>query len=1137
MRFLYLIIVQFLTFPIWAQSQLEHTDFNNLNVSDGLSQNIVESIYQGSHGFLWLGTQDGLNRYDGQNFVSYNYKIDDSTSLSNSYVKDIVEDQNGNLWIGTYGGGLNKFDKKSIFKHYKQDGEVKSSISNNVVYTIYQYSDSIYWLGTKKGLNKFNIISEEFTNQFTDPDHFPSLNNSVVYCISQSSDKDEIWVGTREGLHKVNIKDFSVTPYLKGENGLADDDVRDLYFDSSGTLWVATKLGGLFYKKENDSQFHQIDLKFTEKNEVYARKIYPNDQGGVWLGTFDFGLFYIDDGYQTKCHFQKESNYPNALPSNNIVEIFQDESSNYWLGMHGGGISSFNLNQNKFDLYQHFKDNPNSISDNAVNYIFEDSKGQIYIANDAGIDLVVEGDEELKFQQIIKSDSEFPDDRGWLLFEDSDNILWVGLWNFGLSRYDRDTGKMKSYKNIEGDSTSITTDFIESIAEAPDGKLWIGLLADGGLAIFDKKTEKFKRYRHDVNNPNSISNNRVHKVFIDSEDRIWLATDFGLDLYQPKTDDFKHYRYNKNDSNSINYNIIRTIIEDSKNNIWVGTGGGGFAKMIETKEGIHFKSFTKDDGLVNNNITGITEDLNGNLWISTYKGISFFNPETEEFKNYDHSDGLQGEEFVRRSIATLNDGRIFAGGFNGLNVFRPEDIKESKYEPQINLVSVHIINEKGEKMIKDFSVDSILLDHNDYLISFEIATTDLSSTEKIEFSYLLEGFNKNWINIKGRRHFAFTNLPAGTYKLKIKGTNADGKWSGNVKELFIKVDPPFWATTWFRVVFIVSLIVMIFLYIQLRIRYLKNARKKLQSKVEMRTSELEIANKDLLENQSLVIHQKEEISEQNKEIAQKNKIIQKQNDELKLSNLQLEEMVDERTHELREANDDLKIAKHEFDTFFYRAAHDLKGPVSTILGLCYLAMKESNDEASKFYFSKVNETAERMNNILFNLQKINKLKQQKIMVESHNIRNLIIEAVKENIPDNAEWEQFIDLELIATDHEILTDSVHLKVVLSNLIDNSIKFSKRAEKPNVVIQFVKNENNNTYHIVFEDFGLGINPEVRDRIFNMFFVATEHKRGLGLGLYSVRLAVSKLGGKIELEDSTSTCFRIELPVPYYQKTLTD
>ncbi|SMG07288.1 ligand-binding sensor domain-containing protein [Marivirga sericea] len=1135
MRFLYLLIVQFLAFQLVAQNQLKNTDFRTLTVNDGLSQNIVESIYQGSNGFLWLGTQDGLDRFDGQNFVSYNYKIDDSTSLSNNYIKDIVEDTEGNLWIGTYGGGLNKFDKKSHFKSFIHDNS-SNSISDNVIYSIFQLSDSIYWIGTKNGLNRFNILQEEFTNRNTLSKKFPSLNNEVVYCISKARSKEEIWVGTREGLHKVNVNTFQVEKFLKGDSGLLDDDIRDLHYDSHGTLWVATKFGGLFYKSANAQQFLSIDLNFTEENSIYARKIYPNKEGGIWLGTFGAGLFYIDHNFKIRYHFQEEKFNLKTLPSNNIVEIFQDESANYWLGTHGGGIASFDLNQKKFDLYQPDENDPFSISDDAVNYIFEDSKGDIYVANDAGIDLVTEKEGQLRFQQIISSYSGLPDDRGWLVFEDSDSILWFGLWNFGLSKYNRNTGELYSYRNVEEDTASITTNFIESIAEAPDGKLWMGLLGDGGLVVFDKEAEVFKKYLHDSNIPNSLSNNRVHKLLVDSKSRIWLATDFGLDLYQPKTDDFRHFRYNRNDTNSINYNVIRTIKEDRNHNIWIGTGGGGFAKMIESGKEIIFKSYTKENGLVNNNITGITEDLNGNLWITTYKGISFFNPHTEEFKNYDVSDGLQGEEFVRRSIATLQDGRIFAGGFNGLNVFNPDEIKGSTFEPEINIVGIDIVSDRGKKSIIDFSIDSLLLDHQDYLLSLEIATTDLSAADKIQYAYYLDGFDTDWIYNKNRRHFSFTNLPAGEYTLKIMGTNADGKWSSKIKEVYIKVDPPFWSTVWFRVLFVAAILVLILVYIQLRIKFLKSQKKKLQSKVEERTLELEDANQSLLKNQSIVIHQKEEITEQNKEIEHKNAIIQKQNDDLKLSNLQLEEMVDERTKELRDANNDLKIAKHEFDTFFYRAAHDLKGPVSTILGLCYLAMKESDEQASKFYFSKVNETAERMNNILFNLQKINKLKQQPVQIQSHSIRDIIIEASKENIPDNEDWQQFIDIELDAEDHEILSDSIHLKVIFSNLVNNSIKFTSRGEKPKVEIRFTKSSKNSSYQIIFEDFGLGINPKVRDKIFNMFFVATEHKRGFGLGLYSVKLAVGKLGGEIHLEKDKPASFRIDLPIPHYQKVLT-
>ncbi|MGM0581737.1 MAG: two-component regulator propeller domain-containing protein [Bacteroidota bacterium] len=1136
MRFLYLLIVQFLIFPTWAQNHLENTDFKNLNVNDGLSQNIVEAIFQDSDGFLWLGTQDGLDRYDGRDFITYNYRIDNENSISNNYIKVIKEDDNGYLWVGTYGGGLNKFDKKSTFQRFLRDRNNPNSISNNVVYNIHQLNDSIYWIGTKDGLNKFNIRTEKFTNRYSQ-EEFPVLSHPVVYSISSSNQENEIWVGTRKGLNRVNTRTYEVEEYTAGDNGLVDDDIRDLYLDHKGNLWIATKLGGLNYKPKGQDKFRQIDLKLNSGNNVYARKLYPNETGGVWLGTFGRGLFHIDNNFKVLHQFVKDKSKPKGISSNNIVEIFKDEASNYWFGTHGDGVATFNSKIKKFRHLQSRSEDENSLSHNAVNYIFQDSRNDIYIANDAGIDLLTEEGQDFKFQQIISSESDFPDDRAWLLFEDSENILWVGLWNFGLSKYNRDTGELTSYRNIPGDSTSITTNFIESIAEDNEGKLWIGLLGDGGLVVFDKEKEVFKRYLHDPTNSSSLANNRVHVVFIDSKSRIWIGTDNGLDLYNPETDSFKHFRYDKSDSLSLNYNVIRTIIEDKNNNIWVGTGGGGFAKIIEGNSKVQFKTYSKDDGLANNNIAGIEVDNNGNLWITTYKGMSFFNPETEEFKNYDETDGLQGDEFVRRSIAKVKDGRIFAGGFNGLNVFNPNDIKPNEYEPKLNIVSVDVISKDGKKEINDYNLDSLILGHTDYLLSFEVASSDLTAGKKSQFAYKLEGFDNDWIYNKNRRHFSYTNLPAGEYNLKIKATNSDGIWSDNLLEIFVKVKPPFWGTIWFRVVAVVVFALLLFLYIQFRIRYLKISRKKLQEKVRERTAELELSNSELIKNQSVVNKQKEEISLQNKEIAQKNSIIQKQNDDLKLTNLQLEEMVDERTKELREANDDLQIAKHEFDTFFYRAAHDLKGPVSTILGLCYLALKESDEDTALFYFQKVNETAERMSGILFNLQKINKLKQQKVEVKSNNLYQTIQQAIVENIPDNEDWEQFIDLELNGADAntEILSDPVHLRIIFSNLIDNAIKFAKGAEKPKIIIDFEKVGKENSYKILFEDHGVGINKEVRDKIFNMFYVANDYKKGFGLGLYSVKMAVRKLGGIIKLDENHKSRFIIEIPIPYNQEVL--
>ncbi|MBK6267267.1 GHKL domain-containing protein [Marivirga sp. S37H4] len=1135
-----LAIVLFCFISFEAQSQYENIEFTHYSVNEGLSQNTVEDIIQDESGFIWFATQDGLNRFDGINFKKYYFKINDKNSLSNNYVKSLYEDKLGNLWIGTYGGGLNKFDKKDSFKRYTYDKNNLGSISDNVVYSILQSSDSILWLGTKNGLNRFNMVTDHFERFTVSSQNSTSISNDVVYCIEKSNHQDEIWVGTRDGLNRFNLKTKKNTRYKDDKNGLTDDDIRTLYLDEAGDLWVGTKLGGLFLKKKGSEQFKQISLDPGRSGKSYIRKIYPDDNGGLWIGTFGNGLFHLDATHKVQYHKRNGPKEELGISDNRIVSIYKDNSNNYWLGTHEGGVNVFNTTSKKFRHYKHEQGNPSSLSHNSINYIYQDSKGEIYIANDLGVDILKEDEKsnEVSFHKIIKSESGLPDDRAWILFEDSENDLWVGLWNYGLSKFNRKTGELTSYINDPKDPQSISTNFVESIAEDKYGNLWLGLIGDGGLNVFDKKTQKFKRYRNETGRVHSLSNDRVHAVFVDSKDRIWIGTDYGLNLYQAGLDNFRHFKYKEDDSLSLNYNIIRIIFEDKDGVLWIGTGGGGISKMIEDKAGdIGFKSYTTDHGLPNNNIAGILQDDFGDIWISTYQGVAKFNPITEQFTNYGKADGLQGQEFIRRSAYKVSDGRLFLGGHNGLNVFHPKKIKVDSFMPNVNLTSVEVLH-NGNHVHKDIHSDTLIIHYNDYLISFEVAAMDFTAIEKNQYAYQLEGFDQDWVYNKNRRHFSYTNLPPGNYQLRVKATNSDGVWSDNELKVFVQVVPPFWLTNWFRLLIIVLVAFVIYGYVKWRTYKLSSSKMKLEKLVKERTKEITIANNSLVKNQTIVNSQKDKIIQQNNEISEKNKIIQKQNDDLRLSNLQLEEMVEERTRELKDTNRELFAANHELDTFFYKASHDLKGPVSTIMGLVYLALKESRDSKAMIYFQKIQTTAEHMAKILFNLQKINKLKQKELSIQSHNLREIFEEALKDNIPDNADTEQFIDLSFKGFENntEIISDNVLLNIIFSNLFSNALKFSKKSKKATVHVSFEKDNRNNQYRILFEDFGIGISEETIESIFDMFFVANENNKGFGLGLYSVRMAVKKLGGTVHVDPSfqNSSCFVIELPIPYYQKS---
>ncbi|MFQ3213074.1 MAG: ligand-binding sensor domain-containing protein/signal transduction histidine kinase [Marivirga sp.] len=1129
--FVYLITLVCVAGNLLAQKPYEQLQFQSYTVDRGLSQNIVEAITQDSQGFMWFGTQDGLNRFDGKNFKTYYFKIGDTTSLSNNYVKVIYEDLNGDLWIGTYGGGINKFDKDSTFVRYQYNPKDQQSISDNVAYNIYQNDPDYLWIGTKEGINKMDLKAETFQVFVHRQNDLTSLTNNVIYAVSKSKEEDKIWVGTRSGLNLFNTKtgkvDWSITKF--NQKNL---DIRDLYLDDAGRLWLGTKGLGLLYLEPEQRTLQYFELADDGKGSSYVRKIYPNDSASLWIGTFGEGLYYVDLKSNVGVHFNK--NYKQrSISENRIVDIYQDGASNFWIGTHGGGLNAFNLKANKFDHYAPNKKDSNSLSNASVNYIFEDSHGAVYIATDAGIDLVEDPDSEhLTFNNIIRSNSSELDSRGWLVFEDSRNTLWVGLWNYGLSSYDPESGELVSYMHDPTDSLSIASNYLESMIEDSLGNLWVGLV-DGGLDYFDVEKKTFKHYNSEGGGKYSLSNNRVHALSY-HDGALWVGTDYGLERYDPSIDGFRHYRYQSNDSLSLNYNIVRVVFEDSFGDLWIGTGGGGISKMLCQADGsVYFKHYTTKDGLPNNNIAAIIEDQNHHLWITTFKGVVRFDPEKEEFRSYSTNDGLQGQEFIRSSAAVISSGKVFIGGFNGLNVFDPNKITDSDYEPSVRLIGVDIFNnEKGQDHLEG-NLSNITINQNDYLISFEVAVTDYTAVNKNKFSYQLLGFDNEWIDNGNRRHFSYTNLPAGAYQLKVRATNSDGIWSSNLLNLNISVIPPFWETLWFQLMAVVFIGVLIFGYIRMRVYNLKKSKETLKVLVSERTLEVQITNRKLLEEQGLVTEQKDQITLQHQEIVKQNNIIKRQNDDLKLANLQLEEVVDERTKELRDTNRELFASNHELDTFFYRAAHDLKGPISTILGLTYLALKEGPASHMKVYLDKLDDTAKRMSGILFNLQKINKIKHSSIDMSSFKIEDLVDDALEDNIHDNAHKEHFINYKLtgISGETRMVSDYVLLKIIFSNLFSNALKFSIPGEINRVEIHFSIDVQAKQYRITFQDFGIGIKKEYRDKIFDMFFIATDRNPGTGLGLYSVKMAVKKLGGSIIVDPSLeeSSCFLLQLPLP--------
>jgi ligand-binding sensor domain-containing protein/signal transduction histidine kinase len=1123
-------------------------DFERFSVERGLSQNVVEAIHFDRYGFIWFGTQDGLNRFDGFSFKTYYYSPRHPNSLSHNYVTCITQTDSLTLWVATYGGGLNKFDLTTEqFTSFTIQSPVSQRMPDNVVYHIYNEGDSVLWLGTKAGMARMRLATLEVehysagsaTNQLSDP---------TVYAIKRDK-KGRLWVATRNGLNRMDESNGTFVKYFhepQVAHSISSDDIRVLLPGKDGHFYIGTRTGGINrYHEDSDSFQNHATGHLPKLPNSYVRALHQTESDKMWIGTFGGGFHWWDFTTGALYTYLHDPASAKSLSDNRVVAIGSDPSGSVWIGTHGGGVNRVNPYARRFQLFQRSEENPTLLSDNAVNAIFEGKDGTLLIGTDKGIDRVK------KTRHLDHFDHDFEDflhpsvgeKRVWSMYQDASGKVWVGIWGEGLYLLDILTGKLKeNYRHQPDNPASLTTDYVEVIREISPGVLWLGMIGDGGVCILDTRTGQIQRVLHDEGQPESLSNNRVHAITKDSRGRVWVGTDLGLELWLGEGNRFRHFHSDPTDPKSINYNLIRVIHESRDGTIWVGTGGGGLTKITETNGDFVFDFITTTDGLSNNNVSGILEDEAGNLWVSTFQGLNYYQLSTGRIIKFGLNDGLQGLEFFRNSFAKTSDGMMYFGGLQGLNAFHPQTIRINSYKPPVIITKVDILSRDTLTTLNPLSVRHITLYPRDYLLNIEFSALDFTDIPNNTYSYILEGFNDQWVELGNRRFVTFTNLPPGDFILHIRASNNDGVWNNEGVKIRITVVPPLWKRPWFRVILGLFIALSVITYVRLRLRSLKHAKVDLEHKVKERTLELSELNSALLEKQVMVNDQNEQILQQleeiaaqrddiestNKELLSAQEIIREQNEELKAINTQLEDQVNERTTALTDSNKRLLAVNHELDTFFYRASHDLKGPVATIQGLCYLAERENKDEVAGIYLQKIGHTAQHLSKVIFNLQKLNIIKTATLKPQMVHLVDLIEFELEEVLP-SAEDRADISFTVDATITTIETDANMMRIIVENMISNAIKFAKKDSQPEIRIEIHPAPMPGMVKILFKDKGEGIAPELGSRVFDMFFVGQEHQEGLGLGLYSVKMAAEKLGGQVSVlkDPDFATAFEVVIP----------
>jgi len=737
-----------------------HIRFNHLTIEDGLSQSAVTCIFQDKNGFMWFGTQDGLNRYDGYNFKIFRNNPKDPKTLSDNFIFSIYEDRNGILYIETMGGTFHKYNPEfESFTIVIKDSIDLLAAKFNSVGAMFIESSGIIWTGGLSrgiGLKREDIITGEISQFNHDPSDQSTLSNDKVFSIFKDR-SGNLWVGTFSGLDKLNEKTGKFSHYKNdpnNPNSLADNWVWPIYEDSRGILWLGTVKSGISGYNAQTNSFinYKNDPNDPESlNDNFIFSIYEDRSGVIWIGTNEGGVNFFHPSSQAFNHFINEPGNNNTLSSNSVLSLYVDKAGVYWIGTHNGGLDKFEFNKRKFKNFSKSKSGINSLISNSIQTIYEDKSG----------------------------------------------ILWLGTFSEGLDSFDPKNNIFTHYTHNPSDPNSITDNRIYALFEDRKGILWIGTYG-GGLNNLDRKTGKIDSYKYDENDPNSISSNEIKSIIEDKLGNLWIGTiGGGVNIFDPLNKTFKRIQNNPDDSTSLPTNDVFRVFEDSKNNIWICTTKG-FSKYLDQTN--NFRNYSFEDGLPNDFVYGILEDNKNYLWLSTNNGLSRFNPINETFKNYYFQDGLQSSEFNLNAFAKDNKtGRLLFGGPNGFNVFHPDSITENSFVPPIvftDYLRYNTDDEEGKPIIEKgiSEIDSIFLTYKDNIITFNFSALNYYNNSMNQYRYKMEGFNENWIQLGNNRTVTFTNLSPDDYKLKIIGSNNDGLWNEEGTSLFIEVSPPWWRT-------------------------------------------------------------------------------------------------------------------------------------------------------------------------------------------------------------------------------------------------------------------------------------------------------------------------------------------------------
>ena len=1166
---LFLLMALFLQgFSARAGNPAETIRFEYLTIKEGLSQNMVDCILQDSRGFMWFGTWNGLNRYDGYSFTVFKHDDTDHATLSDNFILDMTEGPYGNIWIGTE-NGLNVYlYRQDRFLTYTTES-AGYSMSACRIQAVMADRDGYVWVGTDRGLDR--VHPEDESGKISGVERFFSdsaLTSSPVSVREIYQDpQGRIWIGTSNGVY---IYDTENGCFLPEGNTLIPEAVsrlntaRAFLMDSLGTMWIGTQFGVFRYDVKENNIIRYIHRSLDPESLVHnvAMSITSDGEGNILVGTLG-GLSIYNESNDAFRNYTTTPDSHFGLNNEFVNCLLYTEDGNVWIGTERGGINRYNIYRRNFDFFEWNPWDENSLSHNTVNSVCEDEK-----------------------------------------------YLWIGTAGGGLNRYEKNTGDFRHYMYSPGDRDGLTSDFISVLHRDREGNLWVGSWG-GGLHLLtpgNMEEGKFIRYLHQPSIPGQPISNYISSIVEDSRGNLWIGTIDGLMKYDAVKEEFIPVRlyddirnmesvgclefdadsnlwvgtryalyritweslqvvYEKaihadrfvsdpDDPASISGNYVISLLLGGNGDLWIGTYGQGLNRLcsedMERKKWV-FTHFCENDGLCNDVVYAIQEDGKGRLWMSTDNGLSEFDPEEKTFRNFYVEDGLLSDQFYWSAGATGKSGELYFGSMQGLISFYPDSIREMPQLFPTTITGFRVFNspvEVGEKYEKRVLLPQSILT-SDHLVlprrikefSFQFSALNFVQSERITYRYRMVGFDNRWRDATGSRQATYTNLSGGDYTFYVQAV-MDGQQVGEPAMMTVTIIPPVWQRTWFHVLAVLASLAIVLLIIRYRTYSLNRQKKKLEVLVKERTAEVE-GQKLELESQAA------DLRESYQQLEKRQEMIEGQKRQLENQNMQISEQRDK----LIELNEKVGQIQQEQLNFFTQVSHEFRSPLTLIISPIEQMMKETRlEEGIKNNLQIIYRNTQRLLRLINQLLEIRKVETGEIeMKVARGELASFVENISRSFSNQASLKEIRFEYHPAERIEMYFDREIVENIVYNLLSNAIKYTpqkgmvkvatgvgngeKRAEAGVNVMEEPSEYPRGTGSyawIMVRDTGPGIPHEVVKDVFRKFH-RLPHKgnrevRGSGIGLYLAREMTRAHRGQIYVrsEPGVGTTFTVFLPV---------